>query len=97
MQLPVQTLVIHCRAHIGQNEQISKGNDFADRGAKVTVKTKPIQLRSHTSNTTRNFHFVLNNMSSEPAELVRAGGGAPWLPPASPGHRGLYQSCGIQP
>ena len=33
----------------------------------------------------------------QPAELARVGGGAPWLPPASPGHGGPHQSCGVQP
>lgn len=33
LQLPVQISVIYCRAHPGQKDKVSEGNDFADRTA----------------------------------------------------------------
>lgn len=58
-QLPAQISVIHCRAHKGQNDKISKVNDFADSDAKAII-TWMTQLRSPTSNIT-NFHPLKKN------------------------------------
>lgn len=39
LQLPTQIISIHCGTHTGQNDKISKGNDFAERATKAAVKT----------------------------------------------------------
>lgn len=38
LQLPTQISAMHCRAHIGQKDEVSKGSNFPDRTAKA-VKT----------------------------------------------------------
>ena len=38
LQLPAQILVIHCRAHIEQRDEVSKCNNFTDTIAKAAVR-----------------------------------------------------------
>lgn len=39
LQLPVQISVIHGRTHTGQKDEVSKGNNFADRAVKFALQT----------------------------------------------------------
>lgn len=75
LQLPTQIISIHCRTCTGQNDKISKGNDFAERTTKAAVKTWQIPNLEAPLLITETFvHFQKYTSQREMNKWIEMGG-----------------------